>query len=294
MDDKCLQRIDGLLKTIDKVEEMMDNITFSEFCKSRLMVDAISFSVAQIGERMIKLEELLSDKYPNLPWKKARGMRNIIFHDYDNSDPKTVYNTAVNDLPVLKQQFLKIKDDIKQTNIASLNTKKLTLRPWDDLDVEELFELAKEPEIGYWCGWEPHQKIQDTLFVLHNFLEVKETYCICLNDSKNIIGSIGLIFVPDTDLTKLENECEIWFWIGKRFWGNGFAFEAANKLIEHAFQNLGITTIWCCSYDENKRSERVQEKLGFSFHHSIIQSNSERPKHISCLNKQKWLSNAKN
>lgn len=69
------------------------------------------FSIVQIGEQMSKLENILKDKYPEIPWEYAKGMRNFIVHDYDNVDSKLVYNTIKNDLPKLLKSFLKIKKD---------------------------------------------------------------------------------------------------------------------------------------------------------------------------------------
>ena len=294
MDSKTLQRIDGVLKHIKIVEENLNGVSFEKFQESTLLPDAVSFSLIQIGERLIKLEELLSDKYPDVPWKSARRMRNLIVHDYDNSDPKIVYDTATKDLQELKKQFLKIKDDLKHISDNSLITERLLIRPWDDLDADELFVLAKEPEIGFWCGWEPHKSIRDTLFVLHNSLEVDNAYAICLKDSNRIIGSIGLRFKDETDLTDKDDECELGYWIGKTFWGNGYAVEAANKVLEYAFKELKVSKVWCGYYDGNDRSKKVQVKLGFEYHHrcdivEVKQLNTTRVGYVSFLTKEKWL-----
>ena len=176
-------------------------------------------------------------------------------------------------------------------------TQRLVIRPWDDYDAEELFELAKEPEIGFWCGWEPHKHIEDTLFVLHNFLEVSETYAICLKDSGKVIGSIGLHFKGNTDLTDKDDECELGYWVGKAYWNNGYVTEAANEMIRHAFMDLDVSTIWCGYYDGNDRSKRVQEKLGFIYHHTsynveVRQLNTTRTGHVNYLTKEKWCKKA--
>ena len=44
--------------------------------------------------------------------------------------------------------------------------------------------------------------------------------------------------------------------------------EAGRELIRHAFEDLDMKTIWCGYYDGNTKSLRVQEKLGFIYHHS--------------------------
>lgn len=292
MAKKIIQRIDGVLKQINHVQEELGSVSFEDFLKQKYVPEAVSFSVSQVGERMNKLEELLGNIYPDLPWKAARRMRNIIVHDYDNVRFDEVYSTATKDLPVLKQKLLDIKAELLQTKLHTLETERLYLRPWDDFDADELFELAKEPEIGLWCGWEPHKHIRDTFFALHNFLEFQDTYCICLKNNE-IIGSIGLHLKEQTELTDKDNECELGFWIGKQFWGNGYATEAAQEIIRHAFNDLNIQTIWCSHYEGNNRSKRVQEKLGFKYSKmqgNIVIGSTEKPKItvIYKLTKQDW------
>lgn len=265
MAEKIIQRIDGILKQINRVQKELENVSFESFQQFDLLPEAISFSIAQVGERMNKLEELIGDKYPELPWKEARKMRNQIVHDYDAVNFKLVYFTATNDLPILKDNLLKIKCDILQINKHSLETKRLFLRPWNDFDVDELFDLAKDPEIGKCCGWEPHKHIKDSLFALHNFLELEETYAICLKDNNKIIGSIGLNLCGNTHLTNKIDECELGFWIGKQYWNNGYATEAGEELLRYAFEKLKMRIVWCSYYQDNGKSKRVQEKLGFKY-----------------------------
>ena len=293
MAEKTIQRIDGVLKTIQRVQSELESISIDKFKESNLLQEAISFSISQIGERMNKLEELLGDKYPNIPWKQARKMRNIIIHDYDHVDFEKVYYTSTKDLPLLKQELLKVKNDIKQIYEHSIETKRLLIRPWDDFDADELFELAQEPEIGYWCGWEPHKHIRDTFFALHNFLEIEETYAICLKDNNIIIGSIGLHFKNNIDLTYKDDEAELGYWIGKPYWNNGYATEAGKAIIKHAFKDLKLSRVWCGYYEGNEQSKRVQEKLGFKFHHrsesaEVPQLNTTRIGYVSCLSKDEY------
>ena len=293
MDSKVIQRIDGALMSINETLERMKGVSFDTFLADRMLMDAVSFELILIGERMIKLEQLLRDKYPELPWSKARTMRNIIVHDYENADPKIIYDTATNDLEFLESQFLKIKDDVKHITENSLFTERLLLRPWDDMDAKELLELAKEPEIGFWCGWEPHKDIRDSLFALHNFLETKETYAICLKETGRVVGSIGLHF--DSSLIKNPNECELGFWIGKPFRRNGYAYEAAKEIIRHAFCDLDVGLIWCSHYDDNIKSKGLQEKLGFSFCYidekeMLSNPETKHKRWVNSLSKEKWKS----
>ena len=113
MDKKLLIRVDTLLRHINEVLNDLQNISFDEFEKSSLLQRATSFSSSQIGEIMIKLQESLEEKYPDLPWKDARRMRNFIVHDYVNIEIEDVYKTAKNDLPILKTAFEQIRENLK-------------------------------------------------------------------------------------------------------------------------------------------------------------------------------------
>ncbi len=112
MDKKIILRIDSLLKHINLIEEDVLGKTKDDFLENSLLTRATAFSVAQIGEQMVKMEESLKDEYPNLPWQSARGMRNFIIHDYDSVDVDQLYFTIVNDLPTLKISFSQIRNKL--------------------------------------------------------------------------------------------------------------------------------------------------------------------------------------
>jgi len=65
-------------------------------------------------EYNIKLtDEELILMYPKVPWKEARGMRNLLIHEYFRIEHEEVWKTLNEDLPKLKIQILAIINDIK-------------------------------------------------------------------------------------------------------------------------------------------------------------------------------------
>ena len=69
--------------------------------------------------------------------------------------------------------------------------------------------------------------------------------------------------------------------------------EAGRELIRHAFEDLDMKTIWCGYYDGNTKSLRVQEKLGFIYHHSCDEVpvpllNEVRIGHTNYMTKESW------
>lgn len=66
----------------------------------------------QIGEQMTTLKRKIGALYPEIPWDKAIGMRNIIVHVYNKVEPEVVYNTATRDITALKEDMLKIRSEL--------------------------------------------------------------------------------------------------------------------------------------------------------------------------------------
>ena len=56
---------------------------------------------------------------------------------------------------------------------------------------------------------------------------------------------------------------EIGWWIAKRFWGQGYATEAAGYALEHAFRKIRITHLKSVADPGNKASIAVMHKIGF-------------------------------
>lgn len=65
-----------------------------------------------------------------------------------------------------------------------------------------------------------------------------------------------------------KQEAEIGYWIGKPFWGQGLMPEAVEAVIDYALNTLEVTDLWCAYYEGNVKSQRVQEKCGFRYHHT--------------------------
>lgn len=147
-------------------------------------------------------------------------------------------------------------------------TKRLLLRPWREEDAENLYQYASDPAVGLPAGWPPHTSAENSREIIRNVFSLPETYAVCRKEDGKPIGSIALKIGENTDMTAREDECELGYWIGKPFWGHGLIPEAARELLRHAFEELGMNRVWCGYYDGNVKSRRVQEKLGFVYHHT--------------------------
>lgn len=173
-----------------------------------------------------------------------------------------------------------------------LETKRLLLRPWCEQDAADLYEYAKDPDVGPPAGWPPHTSLENSKQIIRDILSAPETYAVCLKNGK-AIGSIGLMMKGATNMTDCEDECELGYWIGKPFWGQGLIPEAARELLRYAFEELGMQAVWCGYYEGNEKSRRVQEKLGFEYRYTtkdldVKLLNEKRVGHTQLMTKERW------
>ena len=177
----------------------------------------------------------------------------------------------------------------------TLETGRLTLRPWRETDAENLYEYARNPAVGPIAGWPVHTSIENSRDIIRDILSAEGTYAITVKGTDTAIGSIGLMFgAASSNLGLPPDEAEVGYWIGEPFWGRGLVPEATGELIRHAFEDLGATAIWCGYFDGNDKSRRVAEKCGFrpqftkeEFYPLI---NETKKQHITRLTRQEWAS----
>ena len=173
----------------------------------------------------------------------------------------------------------------------AIETKRLILRPWEENDVEDLFACAKDPEIGPLCGWKPHRSRGESREILHRVLMVLENYAIVEKESGRVIGSAGLHSYNNSNIRGLQpGDMELGYWLGRPYWGKGYATEAGAALLRRAFVHLGAACVWAEAFEENCRSHRVQEKLGFKYCFSEFSSRGLAPcdgimQHVRCLDR---------
>ncbi len=144
------------------------------------------------------------------------------------------------------------------------------------------------------AGWPPHQSIDESLSVIRNVLNGKEAYAICLKEDGKAIGAIELKLNGHTDMTDRDEECELGYWLGKPYWGQGIMTEAVKEMLRHAFEDCGMQKVWAGYYEGNDKSKRVQEKCGFRYQWKsenvdVPLMHEKRTGHVSVMTREDWL-----
>ena len=176
-----------------------------------------------------------------------------------------------------------------------LETERLILRPWEESDANDLFQYASAPEVGSNAGWPVHTSVENSREIIKSVFSSPDTYAIVLKETMQPVGSIGLMIGSASNIGIPDTEAEIGYWIGVPYWGQGLIPEAVREIMRHGFDDLKLEKLWCGYFDGNTKSQRVQEKCGFRYHHTkekvlCVLEGVLRTEHITCLSKEEWIS----
>lgn len=138
---------------------------------------------------------------------------------------------------------------------------KITLEPLGLKHLKTVYEYASDLENTRYMVHLPNETIEET----KDFLERKEAewqkeipesyeFAVLLGDVH--IGAVCAY------LNEERTEAEIGWIINKKYWRKGYAFEAANLLVDFCKKELNIHRFIAVCDTENIGSYRVMEKLG--------------------------------
>lgn len=81
-------------------------------------LDAICMQLIAIGESLKKFDEITDNKlflqYPQIEWKKAKGLRDIISHHYFDVNAEAIYSVCKDNMSVLSETITQMIGDIEQ------------------------------------------------------------------------------------------------------------------------------------------------------------------------------------
>lgn len=111
--EQLLQAIEKILLRFQSISSVND-FTHSPQGVERL--DSICLQLIVTGELLKKLDKLtggmLFSQYPQVEWKKAMAMRDIITHHYEKVDAGIIFNTCKDKIPLLKEAVITIKENL--------------------------------------------------------------------------------------------------------------------------------------------------------------------------------------
>ena len=103
------ERLLDMLEAIGKIEQHVNRESkYEDFAQDELIEVWVIHHLQIIGEAASKLSSEFRDLYPEVAWGKMIGMRHVLVHGYFETDSEIVWEVVERDLPILKEQLVKI------------------------------------------------------------------------------------------------------------------------------------------------------------------------------------------
>ena len=104
--------INHILDTIRDIETSIKGLSKEEFQNNKDISDACVRRLEIIGEAVKNISKGIKARYPKVEWRKIAGTRDMVIHSYFNVDLDIIWNIVKNEIPLLRRQILKIKEEL--------------------------------------------------------------------------------------------------------------------------------------------------------------------------------------
>ena len=148
-----------------------------------------------------------------------------------------------------------------------IETERLIIRRFTAEDAQDVYECCNDFEMvkttlglpwpytyEFATKWVKSRKEQEDNKLAYEF-------AICLKENPNkVVGCIALV-----DVNPRAQRAEMGYWVGRKYWKQGIATEAAKAMLEFGFDKLGFHSIIARYFEINPASGRVMQKCGMTY-----------------------------
>lgn len=130
-------RLEDIIEYSNNVTMLIEGYSFEKLLADKRTYYSVMKNVEVVGEAAYMLTKAFKKEHPATPWNFVQGMRHVLVHDYATIDDRELYNTAVNDIPILKEQVLRYLAETDWNEWQSLPDE------FDDAKIENFVKAAR-------------------------------------------------------------------------------------------------------------------------------------------------------
>ena len=140
---------------------------------------------------------------------------------------------------------------------------KIILRKARLEDLDSMWNnIWQDKELAKFMLWKPVENIEEAKIRLQKTIEYQKSnlaFYICLEETDEVIGFLGAVDTGDC-IFEDTGIC-----IASKYQGKGFGKQAMQLLLKMIFEELGGKEFIYSCFEENKKSQRLCESLGFEY-----------------------------
>lgn len=170
--------------------------------------------------------------------------------------------------------------------VVNLETKRLLLRKYVMEDLDAYVDYRSNPKYHEFLPGGPKKDKEEYRKSLEKFIkgydkkkDPEMTWAVVLKSENKVVGSVSV-----ESLNEPHKLCEIGWGVNVNYHRQGIAFEATSALINHLFTNYDLHRIQAFIWQDNKASEALAHKLGFTHEGTDRQARLKNGKFLDILN----------
>jgi RimJ/RimL family protein N-acetyltransferase len=132
-------------------------------------------------------------------------------------------------------------------------------------DIEGIMKHINDPDIARWLDNLPHPyRRRHAEDYIKNYVrkglrnDTDYNFVIFNKESSEIMGGMGIHHI-----NRKHHNAEVGYWIGKKFWKQGYGTEALKLALNFAFGRLRLNKVYARVFSPNKASQALLKKAGF-------------------------------
>lgn len=151
-----------------------------------------------------------------------------------------------------------------------MKTERIGFSLWKESDIELARLLWGEPDVTHYIcadGIFTDGQIKVRLEAeINNWSQYHvQYYPVFELRSGELIGCCGLRLYHEDTLDNDSSIYEIGFHLRRKFWGQGYAKEAASAVMKYAFEEKGASKLFAGHHPDNSASRKLLGRLGFLY-----------------------------
>lgn len=156
-----------------------------------------------------------------------------------------------------------------------IETSRLIIEHFNKNDIHDWAKIENDPDVRRFVNGKALSFEEASEYVIMNILRYQENsygrYAVRLKEKGKLIGMCGFLNEP--------YGIDFGYRYSKDSWGKGFGFEAAEKVLNYGFSELGLKKVFGLTAEQNHGSVRILEKLGFELEDKFLFKNIEALKY---------------
>lgn len=95
------ERVEDILNCARNVRDFTQGMSFESFLEDPRTIRAVAYEFTTIGEAARAIPEEVQKQFPDVPWGKMQGIRNVLVHEYFRVDEEILWEASQEDIPPL-------------------------------------------------------------------------------------------------------------------------------------------------------------------------------------------------